>query len=63
MTNIKLNIKAAKNLVKGDKIKSSTGKIFTVSKIKVGEIRTIVIFDGDIEIDFANYEQLTIINS
>lgn len=63
MTNIKLNIKAAKNLVKGDKMKSSTGKIFTVSKIKVGEIRTIVIFDGDIEIDFANYEQLTIINS
>lgn len=60
MTKSKIEIKAAKNLEKGDKIKSSTGKVFTVSSKTVNIKRTIVIFDGDIEIDFENYQQLEV---
>lgn len=60
MVKAKFEIKAAKNLKKGDKIKSSTNKFFTVSKIIIGTKRTIVLFDGDMEIDFENYHQLNV---
>lgn len=60
MTKLKLEIKAAKNLVKGDKIKSLTGKFFTVSKVTIDTKRTVILFDGDIEIDFENYQQLEV---
>jgi preprotein translocase subunit YajC len=59
----KIEFCAAKNLKKGDQIKSSTGKVFTVSSLKTDSKRTIIIFNGDIEIDFENYHQLEILKS
>lgn len=52
---------AAKDLKPGDKLQSSTGKILVVSKLIKKENRTIVLFDGDLEIDFVPHTQLKVL--
>lgn len=47
--------KIAKRLEVGDKVESATGKILTVSLVVNKENRTIVLFDGDMEVDFDPY--------
>ena len=47
--------KIAKRLEVGDKVESSTGKILTVSLVVNKENRTIILFDGDMEVDFDPY--------
>ncbi len=54
--------KAVKRLVVGDKVLSASGKTLTVSLIVPKENRTIVLFDGDMEIDFDPYFQIKVIN-
>jgi preprotein translocase subunit YajC len=52
--------KAAHQLKSGDRLISSTGVILTVTKVKTTETRTIVLFDGDMEIDFDPYCRLPV---
>jgi preprotein translocase subunit YajC len=47
--------KIAKRLEIGDRVVSATGKILTVSLVVNKTNRTIVLFDGDMEIDFDPY--------
>ena len=52
---------AARNLKPGNQLKSASGAILTVTSVKVTENRAIVLFNGDMEIDFAPYEQLNVL--
>ena len=52
---------AAKNLQIGDVLESKTGKVFKVTKIQIGNLRTVVLLDDDMEVDFENYHQLHVI--
>jgi preprotein translocase subunit YajC len=54
-------ISAAKDLKKGDKIQSASGKTLTVTSVKNTENRAIVLFDGDMEIDFAPFTPLKVL--
>lgn len=54
--------KAVKRLVIGDRVQSKSGKVLTVSLVVQKENRTIVLFDGDMEIDFDPYFQIKVIN-
>ena len=47
--------KIAKRLEVGDRIMSATGKVLTVSLVVNKENRTIILFDGDMEVDFDPY--------
>jgi preprotein translocase subunit YajC len=47
--------KIAKRLVIGDKVVSSSGKILTVSLVVNKANKTIILFDGDMEIDVDPY--------
>lgn len=49
---------AAKNLQVGDMLKSKTDKVYKVTSIQVNSIRTVVLLDDDMEVDFENYHQL-----
>ena len=53
--------KAAKRLVKGDGVLSASNKILTVSRVIQKENKTIVLFDGDLEVDFNPYFQVRIV--
>ena len=53
--------KIAKRLVIGDKVLSATGKALLVTMVIQKENRTIVIFDGDMEIDFDPYQKLNVL--
>jgi preprotein translocase subunit YajC len=53
--------KAVKQLVIGDKVLSASGKTLTVSLIVPKENRTIVLFDGDMEIDFDPYFRIKVL--
>ena len=53
--------KAAKRLAKGDGVLSTSGKILTVSRVIQKENRTIVLFNGDLEVDFNPYFQVKIV--
>lgn len=53
-------ILAAKDLKPGDALTSTTGKVLIVSKVRTTENRTVVLFDGDMEIDFSPFYQLTV---
>lgn len=58
---VRKTILAARNLEKGDQIFSkSSGKYLTVSKVENRVNRTIVLLDGDMEIDFEPYCQLDV---
>lgn len=54
--------KAIKRLIVGDKVLSASGKLLTVSLVVPKENRTIIIFDGDMEIDFDPYMQVKVLN-
>lgn len=55
-------ILAAKNLLPGDRLFSkSSGKYLVVTKLENRVNRTIILFDGDMEIDFDSYCQLEIV--
>jgi hypothetical protein len=47
--------KIAKRLVIGDKVMSASGNILTVSLVINKTNKTIVLFDGDMEVDFDPY--------
>ena len=53
--------KIAKRLVVGDQVLSTSGKKLLVSLVVQKENRTIVMFDGDMEVDFDPYMRLKII--
>jgi len=52
---------AVKRLVVGDRVLSSSGKILTVSLVVNKGNRTIVLFDGDLEVDFEPYFQIRVV--
>jgi hypothetical protein len=52
---------AVKRLVIGDKVLSASGKILTVSLVVNKGNRTIVLFDGDMEVDFDPYFQIKVV--
>jgi len=60
-TTIKTTEKIAKRLVIGDKVLSASGKTLLVSLVVQKANRTIIIFDGDMEVDFDPYFQLRVI--
>ena len=53
--------KIAKRLVVGDWVLRATGKKLLVSLVIQKENRTIVMFDGDMEVDFDPYMRLKIV--
>jgi hypothetical protein len=53
--------KIAKRLVVGDQVLSASGKKLLVSLVVQKENRTIVMFDGDMEVDFDPYMRLKIV--
>ena len=52
---------AVKRLVIGDRVLSSSGKILTVSLVVNKGNKTIVLFDGDMEVDFEPYFQIKVL--
>lgn len=54
--------KIAKKLTIGDQLQSKTGRVLTVSLVVPKERRVIILFDGDMEIDFDPYQRLLIID-
>lgn len=53
--------KAAKRLVIGDKVLSASGKTLTVSLVVNKGNKTIILFDGDMEVDVDPYLQLKVL--
>jgi hypothetical protein len=51
----------AKRLVIGDRVLSSSGKILIVSLVVDKGNRIIVLFDGDMEVDFEPYFQIKVV--
>jgi hypothetical protein len=51
----------AKRLVIGDRVLSASGKILAVSLVVNKANRTIVLFDGDMEVDFDPYFQIKVV--
>lgn len=60
-TTAKASEKIAKRLVIGDRVLSASGKKLLVSLVIQKENRTIVMFDGDMEVDFDPYMRLKIV--
>lgn len=60
-TTAKTSEKIAKRLVIGDRVLSASGKKLLVSLVIQKENRTIVMFDGDMEVDFDPYMRLKIV--
>lgn len=58
---VKTKEQAVKRLVIGDKVLSASGKILTVSLVVNKSNRTIVLFDGDMEVDFDPYFQIKVV--
>lgn len=58
---IETSKKTAKRLASGDKVLSATGRILVVSKIIQKENKTVIIFDGDMEIDVDPYIQMNVV--
>ena len=55
--------KAVRNLIVGDGVLSASGKTLTVTNIVPKENRTIILFDGDMEVDMDPYMEITVIES
>lgn len=53
--------KIAKKLVIGDRVLSASGKKLLVTLVIQKENRTIVMFDGDMEVDFEPYTWLKVV--
>ena len=50
-----------KNLVPGDKLTDAkTGRVFTVTSLEFTANRVIVLFNGDVEIDFLPYTEVSV---
>ena len=58
---VKTKEQAVKRLVIGDKVLSVSGKILTVSLVVNKSNRTIILFDGDMEVDFDPYFQIRVV--
>jgi preprotein translocase subunit YajC len=58
---VKTKEQAVKRLVIGDKVLSASGKILTVSLVVLKSNRTIILFDGDMEVDFDPYFQIKVV--
>jgi hypothetical protein len=54
--------KIVKRLVVGDKVLSASDKLLTVSLVVPKANRTIIIFDGDMEVDFDPYTQIKVLD-
>ncbi len=54
--------KAARRLAVGDRVLSASGNTLTVSLVVNKENRTIVLFDGDMEVDFDPYFQFRVVD-
>lgn len=61
MKTLNITEKIAKRLVVGDRVLSASGKKLLVSLVIQKENRTIVMFDGDMEVDFDPYMRLKIV--
>lgn len=55
--------KAVKRLEIGDKVISASGKALTVTNLIPKENRTVVLFDGDMEVDMDPYMQVKVIEN
>ena len=53
--------KIAKSLVIGDRVLSASGNSLLVTMIIRKENRAIVLFDGDMEVDFEPYQRLNVL--
>lgn len=53
--------KITKKLVIGDRVLSSSGKILIVSLVIQKANKTIIIFDGDMEVDFDPYMVVNVV--
>ena len=60
-TTAKTSEKIAKRLAIGDRVLSASGKKLLVTLVIQKENRTIVMFDGDMEVDFDPYMRLKIV--
>lgn len=61
MKTLNITEKIAKRLIVGDRVLSASGKKLLVSLVIQKENRTIVVFDGDMEVDFDPYMRLKIV--
>lgn len=61
MKTLNITEKIAKRLVVGDRVLSASGKKLLVSLVIQKENRTIVMFDGDMEVDFEPYTRLKVV--
>ena len=62
MKTLNLTEKIAKRLVIGDRVLSASGKKLLVTLVIQKENRTIVMFDGDMEVDFDPYMRLKVVD-
>ena len=62
MKTLNLSEKIAKRLVIGDRVLSASGKKLLVTLVIQKENRTIVMFDGDMEVDFDPYMRLKVVD-
>jgi hypothetical protein len=53
--------KAVRRLEIGDKVLSASGKTLTVTSVIPKENRTIILFDGDMEVDMDPFMQVKVI--
>jgi hypothetical protein len=58
----KIKVKSARHLVIGDKLQSATGKILKVTLAIPKGTRIIVLFNGDMEVDFDPWCQLQVLD-
>lgn len=58
---VKTKEQIVKRLVIGDRVLSASGKILTVSLVVNKSNRTIILFDGDMEVDFDPYFQIKVV--
>jgi len=61
-TTSKFKVKSARHLVVGDKLQSTTGKVMAVTSAIPKGTRIIVLFNGDIEVDFDPWCQLQVLD-
>jgi preprotein translocase subunit YajC len=64
-TTIKKEVQYTEEIIKrlkiGDEVLSSSGKILTVSLVVHKANKTIILFDGDMEVDFDPYLQVKLV--
>ena len=63
LASYKFAVKSAQKLVVGDRVLSASGKVLVVSLVVLNPHRTIVLFNGDMEIDFDPWCQISVITN